>query len=560
MTFPTAIDNATLIHNGIGLGIALLVLLLFTQVLLRGVLRLSNLFLRAKFLAIPEDSQEAWRQTIRGAALLILGVISLGLVGGTALATWRQVRIDAVVGGWLARMQGTDWLALGLAVLKTLGVVVLALGVARVLRAALTLVRQRLLSAESLAGRRERLSELLNRLRLLLSCTLLFGALLTGIRLLSLPEGVYHVVWSLAYLFGAVYAARFAVGATHLIVDIVFDFSDVLTRLENPLRYLGRFRHLAGLTKSTMDYFIYVGLGTLVIDQLKPGTWASQAGRLAIRIIAIFYISRVLVEVCVLFINEYFLRSDIQSEEGFQQRQTLVPVAAGFLRYGIYFSAVVMALREAGIDPTPLLAGAGVAGVALGLGAQAFVGDIVAGFFILFENLFLIGDYIEVSGVKGRVEEIGVRVTKLRDDAGVLHAIPNGEVRKVSSHSKGYVNVVVDLLIPYEEDIHKVIGALEHKTTELRENEASIMGLTEFEIEELRESAVLLRTTTMVKAGADRELSAVLRLAFLQALNAAGIPAPYARRLLVIAKKSASAASAETPKEEFADQITEMTA
>lgn len=218
-----------------------------------------------------------------------------------------------------------------------------------------------------------------------------------------------------------------------------------------------------------------MGLATLTIDQLKPGTWASQAGRLAIRIIELFYISRVLAEVCVLFIN------------------------------------------------------------------------IVAGFFILFENLFLVGDYIEVSGVKGLVEEIGVRVTKLRDDAGVLHAIPNGEVRKVSSHSKGYVNVVIDLLIPYEEDIHKVIGTLDKKTVELRENEAAILGLTDFELEDLRESAVLLRTTTMVKAGTDRELSAVLRPAFLDALAAAGIPAPYARRLLVIAKKSASTPSAQTP-------------
>ena len=110
-----------------------------------------------------------------------------------------------------------------------------------------------------------------------------------------------------------------------------------------------------------------------------------------------------LVEVCVLAMNEIFLERSKQDEAAYQQRQTLVPVAAGVLRYGIYFSAVVMALREAGIDPTPILAGAGVVGVAVGLGAQAFVGDIVAGFFILFENLFLVGDFIAVGDIKGKV-------------------------------------------------------------------------------------------------------------------------------------------------------------
>src|SRR6185369_3247090 len=167
------------------------------------------------------------------------------------------------------------------------------------------------------------------------------------------------------------------------------------------------------------------------------------------------------VEVCILFINELFITKAPEEAAGnLQRRKTLVPVAEGLLRYGIYFTAIIMALREASIDPTPLLAGAGVLGVAVGLGAQAFVGDIVAGFFILFENLLLVGDLVEVSSVKGKVEEIGVRITKIRDDAGVLHAIPNGEVRKVANHSKAYVNAVIDVHIPYEEDVGRVRSLL----------------------------------------------------------------------------------------------------
>ena len=543
--------GGTLVHNSIYVGIAFVVLLILAQLLTRLALRVAVVLLGSKALGISDETQQSWQRKIRTTGLLLTGVGTLALIGAGGLATWRQVRVGDYLRAALGRMQTSDWIDVGLAIAKTIGILILVSVLRRVSIASLQFLSDRLRRIESLAGRHERLTELLNRLRLFLSSAILFGALLMCARILGLPEGIYRILFSIGFLVTAVYAARFAVGASHLVIDVVFDASDMLSQLESPLRYLGRFRHLAALTKNTADYFIYVGLATVTIDQLRPGTWASEVGRLAIRIIAIFYISRVLVEVCVLFINEFFLNRAEHSDAEFQQRQTLVPVAAGFLRYGIYFSAVVMMLRVAGIDPTPLIAGAGVAGVALGLGAQAFVGDIVAGFFILFENLFLVGDYVEVSGVKGRVEEIGVRVTKLRDEAGVLHAIPNGEVRKVSSHSKGYVNVVIDLLIPYDEDLQRVVTALEEKTTALRAEEPAIMGLTEFDVEDLRENAVLMRTTTMVKPGTDEDMSSIIRRAFLETLVAAGVSAPYARRVVVpfkpIVGKSAPSGSADKP-------------
>ena len=525
--------GGTLVYNSIYVGISFVVLLILTQILIRLCLRLADGVLRAKTLGISEDNRRFWQRRLRTTGLLFTALGTLGLVAVGGLATWRRINIGDYLRTALGRMQTSDWINVGTAVGETLGILILMVVLRRLATAFVQYLSDRLQRAESMAGRRERLTELLSRLRLLLSAALLIGALLMCARSLSLPSGAYRLLFSVGFLWTMIRAARFAVGAAHLIIDVLFDLSDVLTQLENPLRYLGRFRHLATMTKNTADYFIYVGLATLTVDQVRPGTWATEVGRLAIRIIAIFYISRVLVEVCMLLINEFFLNRGDHTDAGYQQRQTLVPVAAGFLRYGIYFSAIIMMLREAGIDPTPLIAGAGVAGVAVGLGAQAFVGDIVAGFFILFENLFLVGDYIEVSGVKGRVEEIGVRVTKLRDEAGVLHAIPNGEVRKVSSHSKGYVNVVIDLLIPYEEDLQRVVTALEERTTALRAEELSIMGLTEFDVEELKENAVRMRTTTMVKPGTGEDMSGVIRRAFLEALVAAGVSAPYARRVMV---------------------------
>jgi small conductance mechanosensitive channel len=209
-------------------------------------------------------------------------------------------------------------------------------------------------------------------------------------------------------------------------------------------------------------------------------------------------------------------------------------VAVGILRYGIYFSALIMVLREMDIDTTPLLAGAGVLGVAVGLGAQAFVGDIVAGFFILFENLLLVGDLVEVSGVRGKVEEIGVRITKIRDDAGVLHAIPNGEVRKVSSHSKAYVNAVVDLYVPYEEDPRRVRATLTEVAEEVLQAETGAREGVEVKVQELSEGSVLFRVSAKVSPGKDEDIGDVLRARLLEALRDAGIGAPRPRRAVLV--------------------------
>lgn len=525
--------GALLFQNGIFASAALLVMLLGTVAVTVAISRLGQALLSARIFTNSAELKAAFSRRIWRAALFVLLLSAALIAAGLLLATHRQIRLSELARSGLAQLQAKDWIGLGAAAGKALGVVLLAFLAARMLVKGLQYVRERLHRVEVLVGHRERITELLLHLRLALTTALLFGSLLFFADILGVPAGARKALSALSYIGVALFAARFLVGTAHLAIDVLFDLSDALSRLEGPLRYVGRFRHLNKLTQRTADYFISVGVATWTIEQITPGTWATQTGRLALRIIAIFYLSRVLVEVCVLFMSEFFLARDDKSAAEFQQRQTLVPVAAGLLRYGIYFTAVVMSLREAGLDPTPLLAGAGVAGVAIGLGAQSFVGDLVAGFFILFESLLLVGDFVQIGEVTGKVEEIGVRVTKIRDEAGILHTIPNGEVRKVSSHSRGYVNAVVDVLIPYGESLHKVFDVLRKKAAELRESHSEIMSPTELGLEEMGESTVKLRTVTMVKPGTAKEMGDVLKLAFWDALVAARISPPHARHLLL---------------------------
>lgn len=525
-----------IIHNLVALGVGIVVVMLLAQLVVAAVLRASNRFLRlSAFKELTPEDHKAFRGRVRRGALIVVALISAALLIGAAVATFLRHRALDLAKSALAPLAGQGLVPIGARLLNAAGVALGALFLDIVARAITGLLGNALERSTWLAPRREALTDIIGRARTALRAIILCGAAALIADALGLSEGAQRAVVLVAYVLVAFYVSRLIVRVAYVVVDILFDTSGRLARLESPLKYLGSLGHLGGVTKRAIDYFVYVGAATWVAEKFSPDTWIARAGKVGIRIIAIFYLSRVMFELCVLFVNEIFLgKAEEKSEAQLQQRRTLVPVALGFLRYGIYFSALIMVLREVDVDPTPLLAGAGVVGVAVGLGAQAFVGDIVAGFFILFENLLLVGDLVEVSGVRGKVEEIGVRVTKIRDDAGVLHAIPNGEVRKVSSHSKAYVIAVVDVYVPYEEDPRRVRAKLTEVAEETLHAETGTSEGVEVKVQELSEGSVLFRVAAKVPPGKDEDIGDVLRARLLEALRDAGIGAPRARRAVLV--------------------------
>ena len=133
----------------------------------------------------------------------------------------------------------------------------------------------------------------------------------------------------------------------------------------------------------------------------------------------------------------------------------IVRVAAAAV---VWVTAFVMVLSEVGIAVGPVLAAAGVGGIAIGFGAQSLVRDVIAGFFILMENQFDVGDVAEVAGVSGKVESISLRTTVLRGLDGTRHVVPNGEIRVSSNLTKEYSRYVVDVPLAYDTDPDEVIA------------------------------------------------------------------------------------------------------
>lgn len=139
-----------------------------------------------------------------------------------------------------------------------------------------------------------------------------------------------------------------------------------------------------------------------------------------------------------------------------RREQTLKNLSKNVLSYVLVFIVIMMILDTFDVPIRTMLAGAGVAGLAVGFGAQSLVRDVIAGFFIIFEDQFSVGDYIETGKIEGDVEVIGLRTTKLRSFYGQTYVIPNGNIEVVTNYSASNGFSMVEINIPYESDIVKV--------------------------------------------------------------------------------------------------------
>ena len=151
-----------------------------------------------------------------------------------------------------------------------------------------------------------------------------------------------------------------------------------------------------------------------------------------------------------------------------QQLRTLASVIKSGGRFAIFFIAIMELLPLFDINIGPLLASAGVAGLAIGFGAQTLVKDVITGFFILFESQFDIGDTVRVGGVQGVVEDMKLRSTILRDVNGTLHIVPNSQIAIVSNLTRDWNLLTVHVAVDYAEDSDKVIALLKQAAGELR--------------------------------------------------------------------------------------------
>lgn len=217
-----------------------------------------------------------------------------------------------------------------------------------------------------------------------------------------------------------------------------------------------------------------------------------------------------------------------------QRAEALGQLLRSVTTFTIVAIASLMVLAMLGVDLTPLLASAGVVGVALGFGAQTLVKDFLSGIFLVLEDQFGIGDFVDLGPATGTVEEVTLRVTRIRDMSGVVWYVRNGEILRVANRSQGWTMAVVDVPIAYNEDLDRVRRIVEQVGAAM-DADSSYDGVffgtpTYAGVESVSGDAVFVRVTA--KAAPDQQMNAAraLREQLKLAFDQAGIRVPVLQR------------------------------
>lgn len=288
------------------------------------------------------------------------------------------------------------------------------------------------------------------------------------------------------------------------------------------------------------------------LDYWQPFLWSG------LRILVILGLALVAIKVVRRLTNRWISRAEAL-EKGAPRRQqaiTLGNLLQSASHYVVWPIAVIMVLSEMNLDVGALLATAGVAGLAIGFGAQTLVKDVIGGIFLLFDNIIHVGDLVSIGGTIGTVEEIGVRLVKVRTFDGELVMIPAGEIRTFGNKSIDWARVVVPVGLSYEQDVDAILPIMEQVAQDwadenegiLLEDEPQVQGLMDF-----GDSSVTARVAVQVKPGeqyaAERELRQRLKRTF----DEQGVEIPFPQRTVHAIDESSGPARTPDPLPNGAD-------
>ena len=233
-----------------------------------------------------------------------------------------------------------------------------------------------------------------------------------------------------------------------------------------------------------------------------------------------------------------------------QRAATLSNLFSSAIRYIAWPMAIIMSLSELGLDVGALIATAGVAGLAVGFGAQTLVRDVISGIFLLFDDSIHIGDLIRVGDETGTVEFIGVRLIKIRKYNGELLMVPSGELRMFANGSIGFARAIVVVGLAYEQDLEAILPVVHDIADKWAAENAEFMlepKPTVHAITELGDSQVSIRIVIQVTPGQQFELERVLRRAIKKEFDSRGIEIPFPRRTIYIKRDADEATGIEAP-------------
>jgi small conductance mechanosensitive channel len=267
------------------------------------------------------------------------------------------------------------------------------------------------------------------------------------------------------------------------------------------------------------------------------------AGTVLLRILLVLllgYVAIRFVRLGLQQLEKVIVLASAQSDQLAGVAQKRAATLTGILRTialtGIWAIVLIITLQSVGLDMTPILAGAGILGLAVGFGAQNLVRDVISGFFIILEDQIRLGDVAVINGTGGLVETITFRTISLRDFSGVVHIIPNGAINTLSNMTKEWSAFVLDMGVAYSEDTDKVVKLMQDVGEEMRHDPMfgwrMIEPIEVVGVEDFSDSAVTLRARIKTKPLEQWTIGREYRRRIKKAFDAQGIEIPFPHRTL----------------------------
>jgi small-conductance mechanosensitive channel len=227
---------------------------------------------------------------------------------------------------------------------------------------------------------------------------------------------------------------------------------------------------------------------------------------------------------------------NISKEAEKKREDTLIRIFVWTINILILIIASLMILQEVGIPTGPILASAGIIGLAVGFGGQYLIRDLISGFFIILENQYRIGDVVNFDGTGGSVEDISLRMTTLRDLDGTVHHIPHGDIKRVANLSKHFARINLDLGISYNSNLEHVIEVVNKTGNDLAEDpqyKEYILKPPQFlRVNDFADSSVIIKILGETKPLKQWEITGELRKRIKIAFDREGIEIPFPQRVI----------------------------
>jgi len=476
--------------------------------------------------SVPE-TQATLRAAVRSGFVVFVFLVGVLIVVYNGLLAWRGENALSHTWTIAGSISPGAWVGLGVAVAKLVTAAVGFFIATRLVRRMLAALEQAINRWDGLRDNDRSLDSLFAGLDRgsIIAAWILLAAFACW--LFAVPDQVLQFVFLAFRIYVVVLVGMTVIRGSVVIVDTLDGLGRRYAENRGLLKYHNQLRPLLPTFRVCVEYVLWIVLASLVVAQLSPLQKFAYWGPLIIQSIGIFFLGRVVVELGMLEIGHRMLPPTGLDEITRRRRETMAPLMKTAFGYAGYFVVAVLILGALGFNPMPFLAGAGILGVVIGFGAQSLINDVVSGFFILFEDIYLIGDAIETGKAKGIVEGIEFRTTRIRDGEGRVHILRNGDIKEVINYSREYAVAVVLVDVPYDADLRSVFATLSAAGEQVRSENPDVLQPTQIDgITAFGVSAMTVRTSTRVMPGRHEVVAAALRLAIKEAFDVQTLRAP----------------------------------